>query len=58
MTPTVANNGRNMNDLIFLERMYAAGAGDCFDIMSAQGTALWSRPHRSTVTADSHQLPP
>ena len=31
----MANDGRNMNDLIFLERMYAAGAGGCFDVMSA-----------------------
>lgn len=42
LTPTVAINDANMNDLIFLERMYAAGAGDCFDVMSAQGYGLWS----------------
>jgi polysaccharide biosynthesis protein PslG len=42
LTPTVAINGGNLNDLIFLERMYAAGAGDCFDVMSAQGYGLWS----------------
>ncbi len=42
LTPTVAINEANMNDLIFLERMYAAGAGDCFDVMSAQGYGLWS----------------
>ena len=42
LTPTVAINDANLNDLIFLERMYAAGAGDCFDIMSAQGYGLWS----------------
>jgi polysaccharide biosynthesis protein PslG len=44
LTPTVALEGRNLNDLIFLERMYAAGAGDCFDVMSAQGYGLWSGP--------------
>src|SRR5690606_20097676 len=44
LTPTVALEGRNLNDLIYLERMYAAGAGDCFDIMSAQGYGLWSGP--------------
>ena len=44
LTPTVALDGRNLNDLIFLERMYAAGAGDCFDVMSAQGYGLWSGP--------------
>jgi len=42
LTPTLAMNGRNMNDLIFLQRMYNAGAADCFDIMSAQGYGLWS----------------
>lgn len=44
LTPTVALEGRNLNDLIYLERMYAAGAGDCFDVMSAQGYGLWSGP--------------
>lgn len=44
LTPTVALEGRNLNDLIFLERMYAAGAGACFDVMSAQGYGLWSGP--------------
>lgn len=42
LTPTVDINDGNLNDLIFLERMYAAGAGDCFDVMSAQGYGLWS----------------
>jgi hypothetical protein len=44
LTPTVALEGRNLNDLIFLERMYEAGAGNCFDVMSAQGYGLWSGP--------------
>jgi hypothetical protein len=34
----------NLNDLLFLQRMYAAGAKDCFDIMSAQGYGLFSGP--------------
>ena len=42
LTPTIAMDGRNMNDLIFLQRMYNAGAADCFDVMSAQGYGLWS----------------
>jgi hypothetical protein len=42
MSPTVAMDGRNMNDLIFLQRMYNTGAGNCFDILSAQGYGLWS----------------
>ncbi len=44
LTPTVALEGRNLNDLIYLERMYDAGAGNCFDVMSAQGYGLWSGP--------------
>ncbi len=44
LTPTVALDGRNLNDLVYLQRMYAAGAGACFDIMSAQGYGLWSGP--------------
>ncbi len=42
LTPTLAMDGRNMNDLVYLQRMYNAGAGTCFDIMSAQGYGLWS----------------
>lgn len=60
LTPTVALDGRNMNDLIYLERMYAAGAGDCFDAMSAQGYGLWSGPTdrrlRPTVINYPHNL--
>ncbi len=44
LSPTVAMDGRDMNDLIFLQRMYRAGAGECFDIFSAQGYGLWSGP--------------
>ena len=42
LTPTLAMDGRHMNDLIFMQRMYNAGAGDCFDVFSAQGYGLWS----------------
>ncbi len=44
LSPTVALNFRDLNDLIFLQRMYQVGAGDCFDILSAQGYGLWSGP--------------
>jgi polysaccharide biosynthesis protein PslG len=60
LTPTVALDGRNLNDLVFLQRMYQAGAGDCFDIMSAQGYGLWSgamdRRLRPTVINYGHNL--
>lgn len=42
LTPTVSLDGQNLNDLVFLQRMYQAGAGACFDILSAQGYGLWS----------------
>ena len=36
--------GRNLNDLLFLQRMYDAGAAPYFDIMAMQGYGLWSGP--------------
>jgi hypothetical protein len=60
LTPTVANDGGHMNDLIFLQRMYDAGAGACFDVFSAQGYGLWSGPTdqrlRPTVINYPHNL--
>lgn len=60
LTPTLAMDGRNMNDLIFLQRMYNAGAGNCFDVFSAQGYGLWSGPTdrrlRPTVINYPHNL--
>jgi hypothetical protein len=49
LTPTISLNpgpgpGTGLNDFIFLQRMYNAGARDCFDIMSAQGYGLFSGP--------------
>lgn len=49
LTPTISLNpgpgpGTGLNDFIFLQRMYDAGAGACFDIMSAQGYGLFSGP--------------
>jgi hypothetical protein len=42
--PTIDLSGRNAYDLLYLQRMYQAGAGDCFDILSVQGYGLWSGP--------------
>ena len=36
--------GRNFNDLLFLQRMYDAGAAPYFDIVAVQGYGLWSGP--------------
>jgi hypothetical protein len=44
LAPTLELNTRNFNDLIFLQRMYDAGAGDCFDVLATQGYGLWSGP--------------
>lgn len=35
---------RDLNDFVYLERMYTAGAGACFDILSMQGYGLNSGP--------------
>jgi polysaccharide biosynthesis protein PslG len=34
----------NLNDFIFLQRMYDAGAKGCFDVLTVQGYGLWSGP--------------
>ena len=49
LTPTISLDpgpgpGTGLNDFVFLQRMYDAGAGQCFDIMSAQGYGLFSGP--------------
>ena len=45
LAPTVAQDGRDLSDLIYFQRMYNAGAGRCFDIASAQGYGLFSGPY-------------
>jgi hypothetical protein len=44
LSPTIAFDARDRNTLIFLQRMYLAGAGECFDVFSAQGYGLFSGP--------------
>jgi len=44
LSPTVSLTDQNLNDFIFLQRMYDAGAGACFDVMSAQGYGFFSSP--------------
>ncbi len=44
LAPTIELNERNFNDYLFLQRMYDAGAAECFDILSMQGYGLWSGP--------------
>ena len=47
LAPTLSLNPyppNGINDVVFLERMYRAGAGPCFDALSVQGYGLWSGP--------------
>ncbi|NWF67613.1 MAG: cellulase family glycosylhydrolase [Chloroflexi bacterium] len=44
MAPTISLTGRDLNDFIFLQRMYDAGAARCFDVMSVNGYGLNSGP--------------
>jgi hypothetical protein len=60
LAPTINLTERNLSDLVFLQRMYDAGAGDCFDIMSTQGYGFYSGPTdqrmRPTTLTFSHHL--
>ena len=40
LAPTNALGGLNLNDFIYLQRMFDLGAGECFDILSMQGYGL------------------
>lgn len=44
LAPTSALTARDLNDFIFLQRMYDAGAAACFDVLSMQGYGLNSGP--------------
>jgi hypothetical protein len=44
LAPTTEETPENLADMIFLQRMYDAGAKDYFDILSVQGYGLWNGP--------------
>jgi hypothetical protein len=50
LAPTIAlgtlrvEGGNDLMDTVFLQRMYDAGAADCFDIMAVNNYMLWSGP--------------
>ena len=44
MAPTIAIDGLNLTDVIFLQQMYDAGAGACFDVLAVNGYGLRSGP--------------
>ena len=60
LASTVSLSGRDLNDYIFLQRMYDAGAGECFDILAVQGYGFNSGPTdrrmRPTTINFSHNL--
>jgi hypothetical protein len=37
-------SGRDAYDMLYLQRLYDFGAGDCFDVLSVQGYGLFSGP--------------
>ena len=44
LQPDAPPPANSLNDLLFLQRMYDAGAAPYFDIMAMQGYGLWSGP--------------
>jgi hypothetical protein len=45
IAPTISLDGfAGYQDVLYLQKMYDAGAGECFDVLSAQGYGLFSGP--------------
>ena len=44
LAQTIPLGPRDLNDFIFLQRMYNAGAASYFDVLAVQGYGLWSGP--------------
>lgn len=44
LASTIEVDYRNLNDFVFLQQMYDAGAAPYFDILAMQGYGLWSGP--------------
>jgi hypothetical protein len=44
LAQTIPLGPRDLNDFVFLQRMYDAGAADYFDVLAIQGYGLWSGP--------------
>lgn len=61
LSPNAPAGMNNLNDLIFLQRMYDAGAAPYFDIVAIQGYGLWSGPtdrrmHPRVLNIAHHQF--
>jgi hypothetical protein len=52
LAQTTDLGARNLSDLVYLERMYAAGAGDYFDVMGAMVYGLWTGPQDRRVSVE------
>ncbi len=52
LAQTLEMGPNNLSDLVFLERMYEAGAADSFDIMGAQTYGLWTGPSDQRTSDD------
>ncbi len=44
LAQTIPLGPRDLNDFVFLQRMYDAGAAPYFDVLAMQGYGLWSGP--------------
>lgn len=54
IAPTISLDGQlGLSDLIFLQELYDNGAGECFDVLSAQGYGLFSGPTDRRLRATS-----
>ncbi len=61
LQPAAAPPANALSDLLFLQRMYDAGAADAFDVMAVQGYGLWSGPtdrrtHPRVLNIGHHQF--
>jgi hypothetical protein len=61
LQPADAPPGNSLNDLIFLQRMYDAGAAPYFDIVAMQGYGLYSGPtdnrmHPRVINISRHKF--
>lgn len=61
LSPNATDGKNNLSDLIFLQRMYDAGAAPYFDIVAMQGYGLWSGPtdrrmHPRVLNIAHHQF--
>lgn len=48
--------GNNLMDVVFLQRMYDAGAGACFDVMAVNDYMLWSGPTDRRMRPTQNQV--